>query len=334
MPKVSVVVPVYNCAAYIKRCVQSLQNQTFTDLEILLVDDGSTDDSGTICDTLALADPRIRVFHGKNQGVSAARNIGILQARGEYIAFSDADDFSEPDKIEIQYTNAQKYNVDVSVIGLYRFYSADKKIAVFGTKQCYHWKKGDYTPLKYGLQKKILTMAPYCMLIRRELCQKNLFEEGRAINEDRFFGFMIYAKADGVYYQDVCKYNYVQREDSVSHTKFMAKYMDAIYFANKMEQYVNEKIPELDQVARLNTCKSNIEIFKYLLKTKDGLKEYGGSAEQMIRTIKNYGIPYLFQNLSFLRFTDAVLMAWVPTVYSLLIQVFQRAKKGIEKWQK
>lgn len=91
--KISVIVPVYNAEKYLRRCVGSILAQTFTDFELLLVDDGSTDASGAICDEYASADARVRVFHKPNGGVSSARNLGLDNARGEWIAFADADDY-------------------------------------------------------------------------------------------------------------------------------------------------------------------------------------------------------------------------------------------------
>ena len=90
--KVSVIIPVYNVRLYLERCVQSVLRQTYKDLEIILVDDGSKDNSGELCDQLALSDQRIRVIHQENQGLSGARNTGIRQATGEYIIFLDSDD--------------------------------------------------------------------------------------------------------------------------------------------------------------------------------------------------------------------------------------------------
>ena len=93
MPVISVIVPVYNTEKYLSRCIDSILTQTFTDLELLLVDDGSTDKSGIICDEYALKDSRVRVFHKENGGVSFARNLGVQEARGNWIAFVDADDW-------------------------------------------------------------------------------------------------------------------------------------------------------------------------------------------------------------------------------------------------
>ena len=92
-PLISVIVPVYNIEKYLERCVNSIREQTYTNLEILLVDDGSTDSSGTICDKFAEEDNRVRVFHKENGGSSSARNLGIAEAKGEYLGFVDSDDY-------------------------------------------------------------------------------------------------------------------------------------------------------------------------------------------------------------------------------------------------
>ena len=102
-PLLSVIVPVYNVKDYVERCVDSIINQTYRNLEILIVDDGSTDGSGALCDVLAGRDSRIRVFHTANGGLSAARNVGIDAASGALIGFVDSDDWIEPDMYEFLY---------------------------------------------------------------------------------------------------------------------------------------------------------------------------------------------------------------------------------------
>lgn len=94
-PKISVIVPVYNVEKYLRRCIDSILAQTFSDFELLLIDDGSKDRSGDICDEYALKDQRIKVFHNSNQGASAARNFGLSKAKGEYVSFIDSDDWME-----------------------------------------------------------------------------------------------------------------------------------------------------------------------------------------------------------------------------------------------
>ncbi|MCM1192282.1 MAG: glycosyltransferase [Butyrivibrio sp.] len=114
---ISVIVPVYNTKEYLERCVNSLLAQTWQDMEIILVDDGSTDGSGEICDRFAERDGRVRVFHKENGGSSSARNLGIDKAKGDYIGFADSDDYVEPDMYERLYAAVCRYHVNAAQIG-------------------------------------------------------------------------------------------------------------------------------------------------------------------------------------------------------------------------
>ena len=114
---ISVIVPVYNIESeYLERCIRSICNQTYKNLEIILVDDGSNDGSGIICDKFAMEDSRIRVFHKENGGSSSARNLGIKEAKGEYIGFIDSDDYIEPDMYELLAGAVEKYNAPMAQI--------------------------------------------------------------------------------------------------------------------------------------------------------------------------------------------------------------------------
>ena len=116
-PLLTIIVPVYNILEYLPRCVHSITAQTYRNLEILLVDDGSTDGTGELCDRLAGEDSRIRVLHKENGGSSSARNLAIEQARGEYLGFVDSDDYIEPDMYERLYQGIETYQVTVAQIG-------------------------------------------------------------------------------------------------------------------------------------------------------------------------------------------------------------------------
>lgn len=117
MPLISIIVPVYNIKEYIERCVGTIRQQTYRNLEIILVDDGSNDGTEKILDELAGKDERIRVFHKENGGSSTARNLGLFKSTGDYIAFADSDDFLEPDMIELLYEGIRKYGVKCAQIG-------------------------------------------------------------------------------------------------------------------------------------------------------------------------------------------------------------------------
>ena len=116
-PLITVIVPVYNILEYLPRCVHSITAQTYQNLEILLVDDGSTDGTGELCDRLGAEDERIRVFHKENGGSSSARNLGLLHATGEYIGFVDSDDYIESDMYELLFSAIKEYSVGAAQIG-------------------------------------------------------------------------------------------------------------------------------------------------------------------------------------------------------------------------
>lgn len=124
---ISVIIPIYNVEEYLEKCVNSVLNQTYSDLEIILVDDGSTDNSGKICDELKNKDNRIIVIHQENQGLSAARNAGIAKALGEYIAFVDSDDYIMEDMYETLYKNLEKTDADISICK-YQYVKKQQKI--------------------------------------------------------------------------------------------------------------------------------------------------------------------------------------------------------------
>ena len=123
---ISVIVPVYNVEKYIERCVESVLAQTHKEFELILVDDGSTDLSGEICEKLKTKDNRIRVFHQENKGLSAARNKGLIEAAGEYITYIDSDDYVDAFYLEVLHQNAVQYHADISVCGYQRVWENNK----------------------------------------------------------------------------------------------------------------------------------------------------------------------------------------------------------------
>lgn len=131
MPNISVIVPVYNTEKYLHRCIDSILAQTFSDFELLLIDDGSKDNSGTICDEYAAKDSRVRVFHKENGGVSSARNMGLDNARGEWVTFVDSDDWVELDCLEVCFCAIQKHiGIDIIRYGYYREMGLDNRMYV------------------------------------------------------------------------------------------------------------------------------------------------------------------------------------------------------------
>lgn len=186
-PKISVIVPVYKAEKYLHRCVDSILAQTFTDFELLLVDDGSPDSSGSICDHYAAADPRVHVFHKPNGGVGSARNFGLDNARGEWITFVDADDFCEITYLEnfSPYSNIE----NELVIQGYRTFANDIILAGKSFEQKLYNKNSLVDGL---LENDLLTFgAPYCKLFKIKILQKYTikFSTKYSFGEDTYFFF-------------------------------------------------------------------------------------------------------------------------------------------------
>ncbi len=236
---ISIIIPVYNSEEYLPKCIESVLNQTYSNLEIIIINDGSTDDSGKICDDYALKDNRITVIHKENGGVSSARNKGIEKATGKYIGFIDADDYIEIDMFEKLYENIKHDDYDISICN-YNIILGTNKIPNNISKEC----KKIFNNKEYlsGLFDKNL----YCgylvnKLIKTE-CIKNVrFDENVSVLEDLLFLTEIHENISKVYFdKDVFLYNYVQRENSATNNFNKKKYMSMIMALEKIISYIDD----------------------------------------------------------------------------------------------
>lgn len=226
--KISIIVPVYNAEKYLKKCINSIINQTYSNLEIILIDDGSTDNSGNICDEFAKKDNRILVIHKKNEGLSATRNVGIEKATGEFIGFVDSDDYIEKDMYEILYKDITRYDADVASISISMVKKNGKKISGTDTNERNIYENDDI--IKELLLHKTLKNYSCDKLYKAELFENIRYIVGVAY-EDVPFMFKIMSKAKKVVYYDAIKYFYVKHENSLSAVtseKNVNDYIDAI----------------------------------------------------------------------------------------------------------
>lgn len=219
---ISVIVPVYNVKLYLERCLECLRNQTYKNLEIILVDDGSTDGSGLICDRWAHIDSRFKVIHQPNKGVSAARNTGIRNCNGEYITFVDSDDIVTENMCQILYSCAKANKADL-VIGHYiysEYKSISTNISVASNKNtsCTVLNQRStldkITDLKF--KEGINVVAK---LFKTSTAKKHLFKEGYALGEDQEYIFEIIKYCETICVSNAIVYYYVKREQSATLTK-------------------------------------------------------------------------------------------------------------------
>jgi len=180
--KISVIVPVYNVEQYLERCIDSIINQTYKNLEIILVNDGSTDNSGQLCDELAKKDDRIRVIHKKNGGLSDARNVGVDEAKAELIGFIDSDDYIDEDMYELLINNLKAANADLSMCGHYDVYNNVPEAQVVDKKT---WELSPREAIKMVMEAKILSVTAVNKLYKKSLFSELRFEIGK-IAEDAF----------------------------------------------------------------------------------------------------------------------------------------------------
>lgn len=244
-PLVSVIVPVYNVDKYLAQCIDSLIIQTYQSLEIILVDDGSTDESGSVCDAYAKKDSRIQVIHKENGGVSVARNSGILEARGSYICFVDADDVVKPDYILYLYKLLKRYKADISACNYIKISSEEKE--KIKNKRIKKRTKvfTSIEAIKSMLYKKEITGYSYLKLIKKELIEGELFNTQLKLVEDFDFMFRVIKKAKRVVYGNKILYLYYQNSGSCMHDSNWKKYEAAWKFLKNMMYVIEEEIPSL-----------------------------------------------------------------------------------------
>lgn len=219
--KISIVVPVFNIEGYVERCLQSLLQQTYTNLEVLAIDDGSTDHSGEILDRLALADSRIKVIHKENGGVTSARMVGIRNATGEWIGFVDGDDETEPDMFEHLLRNAITYDADISHCG-YQMVFPDGHVDYYHNTGLLA-QQDKITALKELLSGSRIEPGLCNKLFRKILFQSLLHGEAVPldikINEDLLMNYLLFKEANQTVYEDFCPYHYILRKGSAATTK-------------------------------------------------------------------------------------------------------------------
>ena len=264
---ISVIIPVYKVEKYLRKCVESVMNQTYTDLEIILVDDGSPDSCGEICEELAHRDSRIRVIHQKNAGQSVARNVGLDQARGEYIGFIDGDDFAEPDMYYTLLDSIQKHGANLAICGHRKIYE--------DTPEIKRTEENHMTVLDAdGLWQEVfsrLNNAAWNKLYQRDLLDGIRFRPEQNHGEDLLFNLEYIQKCNRAVINTACCYNYLQRSGSVTSSGFSEKKFGEITSKDLARQMVEKVKPELEPTARKYCFRARMNVIRSIYRS--GLEE-------------------------------------------------------------
>lgn len=241
LPLISVIIPVYRVEQYLDFCLQSITGQTYQNLEIILVEDGSPDNSGAICDAWAEKDRRIRVIHQKNAGGGPARNAALDVATGELLAFVDSDDYIAPDMFCHLYENMKKTGADVSECDFLETAGND---AVFpeekGTVSVYTREEA----MRHHIRDTIFRQLIWNKLYRRELSEGVRFPSGTKI-DDEYFTYRLLANAGKLVRSTKVCYAYRQQQSSVMHQQFSLKRVEALQAKQQRLVFLEQRMPEL-----------------------------------------------------------------------------------------
>lgn len=260
---VSVVVPVFQVENYLDKCIQSVVNQTYHDLEIILVDDGSTDHSPEICDIWEKKDARIRVIHKKNGGLSDARNVGLHAARGKFIAFVDSDDWIDSRFIEYLYVAIQKTNADIAACDVQKVNDGFEPRNIVDISFRFEISTSKEA-INDILNDRRFRAVVWNKLYKSEILKGEQFEVGR-FHEDEFLTYRLYDKATSLVYIGTPLYYYRQRRGSIMDS-FSLRHLDVLDAYLNRIGLLEKKYPDLAKKDKVNFCISCINLYSRISK--------------------------------------------------------------------
>ena len=264
-PKISIIVPVYQVEKYLNECVSSIVNQTYDNLEIILVDDGSTDQCPEMCEMWAASDQRIRVIHKKNGGLSDARNKGLEIATGQLIGFVDSDDYIQQDMYEKLYQSLREYHAEIAECGT--VYFRDQEIVRrVGQNEIVCCSAS--ASMKELVRETIFRQTVWNKLYSRKCLDNVSFKSGK-YNEDEFWTYRVFHNAKNVVAIPDCCYWYRQREQSIMNSAFSYKRLDALEAKYERMLFIKEKYPELYSEEKRGLVFNCIYFYQQVLKSKN-----------------------------------------------------------------
>ena len=321
MPEISVIVPGYKVEPYIQKCVDSILTQTFTDYELILVDDGSPDTCGNICDEYAQKDARIHVIHKENGGLSDARNAGMKIACGEYVIFIDSDDYIDADMLSYLYENLKKADADMATCGIYEVY-ADR---IEKQEEEPDFVCSGEEAFRCILRGHTIRGEIWNKLIKRSCISDLEFPKGK-LYEDIFYTVDMMQRIKKVAVGTKPKYYYLHRSDSITGKAYRPKLFDIIDGYTKNYQVVQHAFPKLEEEAECLWIWSRFIVLDKMLleenyRSIDRFEELVTFIKQHFRRImKN---PYFQRNR---KISAIVLLISIP-LYRKLVFISEGKKK-------
>lgn len=264
---ISVIVPIYNVEKYLIRCIDSILNQTYKNIEIILIDDGSPDKCPEICDEYLKKDQRIKVIHKKNGGLSDARNAGMEIAKGDYISFVDSDDYIYEEMYENLINLMDIYKVDIASCSVQKFYE-DENINLNYNKKYDIKIYSNEEALKSLIEEQDIKQTVWNKIYKRHIINDIKFEVGK-IHEDEYWTYQIIGNANNIAYINKPMYYYLQRKDSIMGKEYSEKRLNAIYSRKARLDYIEQKFPKLLKEAKMSLFFTCVYHYQYLMRTKN-----------------------------------------------------------------
>lgn len=312
--KVSVIVPIYNVEEYLPKCVLSIQNQSYGNLEIILVDDGSPDKCGDICEEYKLKDERIKVVHKPNGGLSDARNAGMEVATGEYYVFIDSDDYIHPQMIEKLIEARDKTGADIVVSGLK--YVGENENVDYETIGNVHITEivSDEDRILYFYEKKYVEfVVAWNKLYPADYFENIKYPKGK-IHEDEFTTYKLLEKADKIAFIDIPLYFYVQRKNSITGTGFNIK---RLLVLDALEEKINHYL----DLKKYKWVEKNLFLYRmYLIKYSREIDNSSniksGQMDKYFKFYKRVVLSSIFKtSISFKNKIGYIMMIFFPKQY-------------------
>jgi len=316
---ISIIVPVYNVERYLSNCVESVINQTYSNTEIILVDDGSTDNSGQICDSYLDKDDRVIVIHKKNGGLSDARNRGIKAARGKYLIFVDSDDVIDASLVEYLYNLAIDTGSDIGICDFVHCYDVDD---IEFKKETRHSTFSGESAIVEMLYQTSFLVAACAKIFKRELFDALLFPQGM-LYEDSAIMYQLFDRANTVAYGNAKLYGYMHREGSITTKKFSKRDLDIITISQQIVRYFENRDSLLKKAARSYYVTACLRIFLNAPRTCD----FSGNIDSCKSLIEKNALRCIFDR----RIRNKLRISLILFMLSkrILFKVYEK----VDRWQ-
>lgn len=323
---ISVIVPTFNSEKWLRACCASVVNQTYRNIELIIVNDGSTDNTPNLLSEIMKSDKRIRVIHTDNGGVCRARNIGLDEAIGDYIAFLDSDDLLQDNAIELLYNAIQREEADIAVGWMTNIDSDGTDLGCPYSLTHAIWTEN--MALEQLLLDHPATYTVWGKIYRKELISDIRFVEGKKVHEDSFFVFECLLKKPKVVVIEDIVIKYRLSENSASRCAFSEKVFDILYFSNRKRAILETQYPQFKALTENMIVKANMALLWNLLKTSD--PKYRTAEKTAIKNVldrKSYFESAIKSDTKLFWLVTHRLYRSYKLVYNLRNRIFSYMKK-------